>query len=88
MSLAVLIVILSEHFVESYPSTAKDNNLSPVFTVITSSGGTTSGLTFNVCGQIGTIVIASSDGCKTGPPADNPYAVEPVGVDTIKPSAI
>src|SRR4051812_3371674 len=41
----------------------------------------------NVWGQIGTSAIADNDGCMIGPPEDNAYAVEPVGVATIKPSA-
>ena len=49
--------------------------------------GTTSGRAFNECGQIGTIINAFNLGTKIGPPAEMLYAVEPVGVETIKPSA-
>ncbi len=55
--------------------------------VIFSVSGTTIGRAVKVCGQIGTITKASKDGTRTGQPADNPYAVEPVGVDIIIPSA-
>ena len=72
----------------SRPSAATDKSLSLVFTVIVSYAGTTSGRTFSVCGQIGTMTKASKSGYNTGPPADSPYAVEPVGVEMISPSAI
>ena len=39
-----------------------------------------------VCGQMGTSTIASISGSKIGPPPERAYAVEPVGVETIKPS--
>ncbi|MNR05464.1 hypothetical protein D3C85_1214970 [compost metagenome] len=48
---------------------------------------TTIGLPDKVWGYIGTITMASSLGCMIGPPADSAYAVEPVGVATIRPSA-
>ena len=38
------------------------------------------------CGQIGTRLKARKVDCKIGPPAANAYAVDPVGVETIKPS--
>ena len=41
----------------------------------------------SVCGDTGTSAITESEGCTIGPPDDNAYAVEPVGVATIKPSA-
>src|SRR3990167_6932084 len=46
----------------------------------------TIGLRLKVCGNIGTITIASSCGCKIGPPPDKAYAVEPVGVAIMTPS--
>ena len=49
--------------------------------------GITSGLAVKVCAQIGTITNASISGLITGPPALKQYAVEPVGVETIIPSA-
>ena len=39
------------------------------------------------CGQIGVIKMQSISGEIIGPPADSEYAVEPVAVDKIKPSA-
>ena len=41
-----------------------------------------------VCGHIGVISNTFRVGNNTGPPADNEYAVEPVGVEKITPSAI
>ena len=41
----------------------------------------------NVCGEIGTSDIAGKPGCRIGPPLESAYAVEPVGVAIIKPSA-
>lgn len=38
-------------------------------------------------GAIGVRRKASVSGCDMGPPADNEYAVDPVGVDSSKPSA-
>src|SRR6266568_8147016 len=40
------------------------------------------------CGQIGVITKTPDSGSRIGPPADNEYAVEPVGVATIRPSAL
>src|SRR6266404_6864494 len=48
---------------------------------------TTSGRSLNVCGQIGVKIMDSTAGCTIGPPADSEYAVDPVGVATINPSA-
>ena len=48
--------------------------------------GNTRGLKERLRGQIGVRTIALSEGCTMGPPADKEYAVEPVGVDTIRPS--
>ena len=53
---------------------------------ITLSLPTTIGRLDKVCGDTGTRDITRSDGCTIGPPADSAYAVEPVGVATIKPS--
>lgn len=46
----------------------------------------TSGRADNVCGNMGTVVIASREGVRIGPPAEREYAVEPVGVEIISPS--
>jgi hypothetical protein len=39
------------------------------------------------CGHSGTIAIPATLGCRIGPLADSAYAVDPVGVETIMPSA-
>src|SRR4030042_3254632 len=40
-----------------------------------------------VCGHIGVIIIISLFGSTIGPPAEREYAVDPVGVEIITPSA-
>ena len=40
------------------------------------------------CGQIGVMTKTPDSGARIGPPADNEYAVDPVGVATIRPSAL
>src|SRR5881394_4631000 len=47
----------------------------------------TRGRTARVWGQIAVTTIASTVGTTIGPPADIEYAVEPVGVLTMMPSA-
>lgn len=54
--------------------------------VMDDEAGNTNGRNERLRGQMGVRTIALSEGCTIGPPADNEYAVEPVGVDTIKPS--
>jgi len=54
--------------------------------VIEEEAGNTSGLKDRLRGQIGVRTRALSDGWTIGPPAEREYAVEPVGVETIKPS--
>jgi hypothetical protein len=44
------------------------------------------GRKLRVCGQIGVITNAGTDGAIIGPPALMEYAVDPVGLATIKPS--
>ena len=46
----------------------------------------TNGFVNNACALFGTTKIASNSGHNTGPPAENAYAVEPVGVEIITPS--
>jgi len=53
----------------------------------TAVAGKTSGRTARVWGQIAVTTIASTVGTTIGPPADIEYAVEPVGVLTMMPSA-
>lgn len=48
--------------------------------------GNTRGRNDKLRGQIGVRTIALSEGCTIGPPADSEYAVEPVGVETMRPS--
>ena len=40
----------------------------------------------SVCGQIGTSTNPGTLGCRIGPFEDSAYAVEPVGVATMRPS--
>ncbi len=49
-------------------------------------GAVTSGLLNRACALIGTSSSASTSGQTTGPPAENAYAVEPVGVAHTTPS--
>src|SRR5438045_3133475 len=65
-------------------------NISPGLasrTFTCAEGGTTSGRWVRVCGQMGVSRIASCVGRMMGPAALNEYAVEPVGVATMRPSA-
>jgi hypothetical protein len=39
------------------------------------------------CGQIGVSRMAGMSGCTSEPPAEREYAVEPVGVEKMHPSA-
>lgn len=48
--------------------------------------GKTRGLNDRLRGQMGVSTSALREGCTMGPPADNEYAVDPVGVETIRPS--
>ena len=54
--------------------------------VIADDAGKTSGRNDRLRGHIGVSTSALSDGCTIGPPAESEYAVEPVGVDTMRPS--
>ena len=49
--------------------------------------GTTIGLKDNECGQMGVMRIAGTAGWTIPAPAESEYAVEPVGVAIIMPSA-
>ena len=55
---------------------------------ITLVSGTSTGRLVSVCGQMGVRQMAGTAGKITGPPADSEYAVEPVGVEMISPSAL
>lgn len=54
--------------------------------MIDEDDGKTSGRNDKLRGQIGVRTSALNEGCTMGPPADNEYAVDPVGVETIIPS--
>jgi len=56
--------------------------------LISSEAGTTSGRTVSECGQMAVTTMHSTSGTTMGPPADSEYAVEPVGVAKITPSAV
>src|SRR5438105_1569054 len=51
------------------------------------SGSNTTALPNDRCGAIGTIVIERETGRISGPPTEKPYAVLPVAVATMRPSA-
>ena len=72
------------------PSSVKktDSVLANNFISMEDESRTTTGRSVKVCGQIGVITKASTAGCTIGPPAESEYAVEPVGVPTINPSAV
>jgi len=57
-----------------------------ISTTIWLESGKTMGRFDSACGAIGTSTIPPRVGCSKGPPADSEYAVEPVGVEMIKPS--
>lgn len=51
------------------------------------SSGMTTGRTFRLCGATGVITKLALFGNKIGPPHESEYPVEPVGLETINPSA-
>src|SRR5947208_16711602 len=57
-------------------------------TRITLVSGTSTGRLVNMCGQIGVMHSAGTVGKMIGPPAESEYAVDPVGVEMISPSAL
>ena len=52
------------------------------------SAGMTTGRLVSVCGAIGLSTSALTAGCTMGPPADRLYAVDPVGLAMMSPSAL
>ena len=60
---------------------------SPISITISSSEDRTMLLVFNACEQIGVITVRDAVGSTLGPPAYILYAVEPVGVEMMIPSA-
>ena len=65
-------------YLELRPSISNDNILLSDNTI---------GLTFRLCGEMGVTTMLSDRGKIIGPPQLKEYAVEPVGVAKIKPSA-
>src|SRR6185369_3566376 len=57
-------------------------------TRMTLVSGTSTGRLVSMCGQIGVRQMVGTDGKIIGPPALKEYAVDPVGVAIIKPSAL
>ena len=57
-------------------------------TLIFERPGTTKGLEVRLWAEVGVIIIESTLGVTIGPPAEREYAVEPVGVEIISPSAL
>mmetsp|Transcript_10821 Transcript_10821/g.39198 ORF Transcript_10821/g.39198 Transcript_10821/m.39198 type:complete len:309 (-) Transcript_10821:1110-2036(-) len=55
--------------------------------VSTTESGSTSGRNDSVCGQMGTNSTPLTPGCTMLPPAASEYAVDPVGVEIMTPSA-
>jgi hypothetical protein len=49
--------------------------------------GMTMGLTVRLCGAMGEMIIPLMSDVSSGPPTLSEYAVEPVGVEIINPSA-
>ena len=54
--------------------------------MIFDDAGTTRGREVNVCAAVGVMISESTLGVTIGPPADNEYAVDPVGVATTNQS--
>src|SRR5690606_37454676 len=70
----------------SHPSPPLPCERSRSATATGESGATTGGRAKRACAASGTTRIASSPGHTTGPPPENAYAVEPVGVEITRPS--
>ncbi len=73
----------------TWPSRVNATSSWSVFSInsISALSGTTIGRLESVNGQMGVTTTAFIDGKITGPPAERLYAVEPVGVETMRPSA-
>src|SRR5580700_4421647 len=75
--------------VPTWPSMVRNTLSGPCeSTRITLVSGTITGRLVNMCGQMGVMQMAGTEGKMMGPPADSEYAVDPVGVETIRPSAL
>ena len=67
---------------------AKKLSLLPsTLSLMVTSSGTTTGRTFRLWGAMGVIMKLLALGTMIGPPQLREYAVDPVGVEIIKPSA-
>ena len=73
----------------SCPSMVRSASCSRFATAMrtTAFGRSTTGRFDSVCGEIGESTMTRTDGSTIGPPAESEYAVEPVGVATMRPSA-
>ncbi len=71
----------------SMESSARPRELFASLTFKITEAGRIAGRKESDRGQIGVKSTESTAGCRIGPPADRLYAVDPVGVDTISPSA-
>ena len=63
------------------------SSLGLISTVTTSSAETTMERLVRVCAEMGVMAMICASAFSTGPPADRLYAVEPVGVQMMTPSA-
>src|SRR5437763_13809543 len=76
--------------IPTWPSTLRYAFSLPVFTTISicDESLTTNERWVKECGETGVMTNALTDGVRIGPPAASEYAVEPVGVDTMRLSAL
>src|SRR5690606_16567972 len=87
-SLLTVSCTLASTAVERESREIKNFSLLPsILKLMTLSSGTTMGRTFKLCGLTGVMTKFLEAGEINGPPQLNEYPVDPVGVDTISPSA-
>ena|SRR2546428_7052093 len=84
---AVKVVVELTFTVRESRETKKLDALPSILKLSTLLSETTIGRTLKLCGQMGVITKFPEPGKTMGPPQLNEYAVDPVGVATIKPSA-
>ena len=88
--LDIVTFVLSARLIPSPPSAYRrigPPSLDDPQTERTASSLKSTGRAVSVCAQIGVTRIERSVGSTTGPPAESEYAVDPVGVEKISPSA-
>ena len=85
--LMITVVLLLKVAILESKDTRKFFSLPLTCNDISVESGITSGLAFKLCGAIGVKIKLSASGMITGPPQLSEYPVEPVGVETIRPSA-